>query len=207
MESVDKKQADKTLSAFNLKLQQKIKEAASKFKTSIQLTTKAERLQKMWGHRMYEAVVESTGSDEYKSAAVLEFFESELVPLWLYCKHVALVIECFAPFGLANRSNMGSYRVELLVMLFDRILDLQNFDLVLMMLNAEEQAALYARIGVLNLFNPSKPEGARAFDLTRWEERQMVKMFVHLSVSEPGDNCKFVYLVNLLFCVLSELLA
>ncbi|RYH31666.1 hypothetical protein EON65_02130 [archaeon] len=195
MDSVDKKQAEKTLSAFNIKLQQKIKEAASKFKTSIQLTTKAQRLQKMWGHRMYEAVVDSTGSDEFKSAAVLEFFESELVPLWLYCKHVALVLECFAPIGLAHRSNIGSYRVELVVMVFDRILDLQNFELILMMLNAEEQAALYARIGVLNVFNPSKPEGARSFDLTRWEERQLVKMFVHMSVCEPGDNCKFLALI------------
>jgi hypothetical protein len=42
---------------------------------------------------------------------------------------------------------MGSYRVELVVMWFDRILDLHNFEVILMVLNAEEQAALYARIG------------------------------------------------------------
>jgi hypothetical protein len=47
--------------------------------------------------------------------------------------------------------------------------------------------------GILNVFNPSKPEGAWQLDLMRWEERQVAKMLVHLSVQEPGDNCKLPY--------------
>jgi hypothetical protein len=60
-----------------------------------------------------------------------------------------------------------------------------------MVLNAEEQAALYARLGILNLFNPCKPEAGYSFDLHRWEERQVTKILIHLSVVEPGENCKF----------------
>ncbi len=92
-------------------------------------------------------VIESNGSDEYKCAAILEYLESEIAGLWLYCIHLSVILELFSPIGLAPRSNFGSYRVELVVMLFNRIVDLHNFEFVMMVLNAEEQAALYARIG------------------------------------------------------------
>jgi hypothetical protein len=45
---------------------------------------------------------------------------------------------------------MYVYRVELLVMIFDRIVDIHNFEFINMLLNAEEQAAVYARIGIYN---------------------------------------------------------
>jgi hypothetical protein len=89
---------------------------------------------------------ESNGTDEMKSVAVLEFFEIMMSTFWLYCRHLALILEVFH-IGCAAKSCMGSYRVELVVMWFDRILDLHNFEVILMVLNAEEQAALYARIG------------------------------------------------------------
>jgi len=57
-----------------------------------------------------------------------------------------------------------------------------------MNLSADEHAAVIARIGVLNLFNPWKPEGAVQLDLSRWEERQMAKILTHLSIVEPGEN-------------------
>lgn len=44
--------------------------------------------------------------------------------------------------------------------------------------------------GILNIFNPCKPEGGWQLDLMRWEERQVAKMLIHLSVVEPGDNCE-----------------
>lgn len=155
------------------KVQIKMKDAAVKFKALLKVSSRSERAQKLWGQRLFD-VMESTGSDEYKSAAVLEFFESELVHHWLYCKQVALVVEVFCPLGLAPRSNVGNYRVELIVMVFDRIVDLDNFELVLSELNVEEIAALRARIGILNFFNPNKPEGGQSLDLARWEERQVI---------------------------------
>lgn len=44
--------------------------------------------------------------------------------------------------------------------------------------------------GILNIFNPCKPEGGWQLDLSRWDERQVAKMQIHLSVVEPGDNCE-----------------
>jgi hypothetical protein len=78
-------------------------------------------------------------------------------------------------------------------MIFDRILDLHNFEFINMVLSAEEQAAVYVRIGkynlsdygtisafklvkcigILNIFNPCKPEGCFVLDLSRWDERQV----------------------------------
>ena len=44
--------------------------------------------------------------------------------------------------------------------------------------------------GILNVFNPNKPEGSWLFDLQRYDERQVAKLMIHLSVVEPGENCK-----------------
>lgn len=79
---------------------------------------------------------------------LLLFLEAELCSSWLYCKQVAFMLEVFT-IGVVDRSQMGSYRVELLVRLFDRIVDLYNFEMIMMNLNAEEQAAVYFRIGNL----------------------------------------------------------
>jgi hypothetical protein len=156
----------------NNKMMSKVKMVAKAFR-SLVYKSKAENTTKTWGRRLTE-VKESTGSDEYKASMVLEFFEAELTSLWLYCVHLSILLELFTPIGLAARSSLGSYRVELVILLFDRILDLHNFEFVLMVLNAEEQSALYARLGLLNIFNPCKPEGGFAFDLHRWEERQVI---------------------------------
>jgi hypothetical protein len=80
------------------------------------------------------------------SIAILEFTEIMLCTWYLQCRHLSLILELFK-IGAAAKSNMGSYRVEMVVMWFDHIVDLHNFELVLMVLNAEEQASLYARIG------------------------------------------------------------
>eukprot|EP00981_Chlorochromonas_danica_P002470 scaffold474_cov169-Ochromonas_danica.AAC.5 len=191
---------------FSQRTQTKVKEAAAKFRALVKLSPYSERLQIIWGSRLFEAI-ESTGTDEYKSATLLDFFESELVSFWLDCRQAALILEIFSPLGLLNRSNIGSYRVELLIMIFDRIVDLHNIELVLATLNAEEQAALRVRIGILNLFNPSKPEGGYSFDLSRWEERQVTRMLVHLSVIEPGENCKTCFFIFFSLCLFLTILS
>jgi len=43
---------------------------------------------------------------------------------------------------------------------------------------------------VLNFFNPCFVSGGIQLDISRWDERQLVKMLIHLSLVEPGDNCK-----------------
>ena len=55
-------------------------------------------------------------------------------------------------------------------------------------LSAKEAACLIARIGWLKVFNPMKPEGSYALDLSRWEERMMAKSLCALETKEPGAN-------------------
>jgi hypothetical protein len=43
---------------------------------------------------------------------------------------------------------------------------------------------------MLNIFNPNKPEGVWQFDLQHYDERQVAKILIHLSVVEPGENCE-----------------
>jgi hypothetical protein len=51
---------------------------------------------------------------------------------------------------------------------------------------------------VLNIYNPCNVSGGLQLDLSRWEERQVVKMLIHLSTVEPGENCKKEFCA--LFC-------
>jgi hypothetical protein len=127
----------------------KSKEIISKFRSAVNRGA-AQFSISPWRRRLFEVMLDTKGAtDEYKSNALLEYFESELTHVWLYCKYVAHVLELFK-IGVAAKSSMGSYRVQLLVMLFDRIVDLHNFELVLMVLSAEEHACVLARIGLFS---------------------------------------------------------
>lgn len=158
------------------------------FRSFVKQGARANHKLRRWGARMHEIIVDGTGSDEYKAAALLEFFEAELAPYWLECRQVALILELMAPYGTAPRWNYGSYRVEWIVQIFDRIVDLHHFEFIASVLTAEEYAAILCRVGILNIFNPCKCEGAWSLDLGRWEERQVAKMLIHITVDEPGHN-------------------
>lgn len=115
---------------------------------SFNLKGKDHQMKAFWSKRLFEIMFESNGTDELKAAAILEFFEIMMSTWWLYCRHLALILEVFH-IGCVAKSSMGSYRVELVVMWFDHILDVHNFEVIMMVLTAEEQAALYARIGTV----------------------------------------------------------
>lgn len=44
------------------------------------------------------------------------------------------------------------------------------------------------RLGWLNIWNPLKPEGALILDLSRREEKQILRMLILLCSIEPGEN-------------------
>jgi hypothetical protein len=93
---------------------------------------------------------------------------------------------------LKTSDSFGTYRVELIIALFGNIVDVYNIEILFRHLSSLEIACLYCRLGMLNLFNPMKPEGGFSFNLARHEERQCLKMLAHLAVVEPGDNLPFV---------------
>lgn len=87
----------------------------------------------------------------------------------------------------SNAWAWGTYRVELLISLFGRIIDIHNLEVVLRELTAREHAAVLCRIGILNVFNPMKAANSYILDLTRWEDRQVAKILIHLHVMEPSS--------------------
>ena len=84
--------------------------------------------------------------------------------------------------------QFGTYRVEVVVTLFNRIVDLHNFDMVLSVLTPHEVGCVQCRIGLLHYFNPMKPEGFHTCDLSCREERVLAKILAALSFVEPGEN-------------------
>ena len=105
------------------------------------------------------------------------------------CRHLALMVKCFQLVGGHKKINsFATFRVELIVNLFERLADLHNFELVLSCLCSIEHAMLLARVGHLSLFNPMKPEGAYELDLSVWDQRQVTKALIHLAIDESGVN-------------------
>ena len=91
--------------------------------------------------------------------------------------------------GHIKRSKyFGSYRVELIVLLFHRLTDVQNFDLITKRLMPAEVGCLYCRLGYLKLFNPMKPEGAHFLNIANREERVLTKLLGALSTHEAGES-------------------
>jgi hypothetical protein len=128
-----------------------------------------------------------------KAAKTLEILFETFETLFLLSRHLEMLVLLFHDLGtLPTSNNFGTYRVELIVGLFSNIVDLHNFEIVLRHLSSYEVACIYCRIGILNIFNPMKPEGSFQLDLSRYDERMVVKMLAQLSVIEPGDNLPFV---------------
>ena len=101
-----------------------------------------------WINRIRHMMQDDKSSAEFKSVNMSEYLISELGARWIYCRQLSMAVKLFQ-FGMALHSDFGSYRVELIVKLFDRIIDLHNFQFVLMHLNAHEHAAIFARIGTI----------------------------------------------------------
>lgn len=108
--------------------------------------------------------------------------------VWLRCRHLALMLQYFIDGSIVRMPDFGSYRVEVVVLLFCRIVDVQNFDLVWERLQPQEIACIYCRLGILHFFNPLKLEGCYSLDISRYEERVVAKMLAVLSTVEPGEN-------------------
>jgi hypothetical protein len=111
-----------------------------------------------------------------KAAKAVEMMEEILNRGFLLCRHVALLINVWNNGRLLRTKTFGSYRVDLIVKVFHIIKDIWNFELIIKGLSAEETAAVYCRLGMLNLWNPMKPDGAWELNLGRYEERVIAKM-------------------------------
>lgn len=134
-------------------------------------------------------LMNSNVSDDAKSRKLIDCLEESLGRMWILSRHLALLVSLFKKVGYKKSTEYyGTHRVDLIVLMFGAVVDLHNFDIVLKELDAYETACLYCRIGLLNIYNPCKPEGSWELDLSRREERLVVKTLCLLATNEPGDN-------------------
>lgn len=124
-----------------------------------------------------------------KAKIFVEICEEIFGWTWLYSRQLAVLVEVFRELGQHKRSRFyGTFRVDLVASLYDRVVDVDNFELVIKALSSYEVACVLCRLGYLNVYNPLKPDGAWEFELSRYEERVVAKTLCALAVQEPGDN-------------------
>jgi hypothetical protein len=66
-----------------------------------------------------------------KANRLIDLVEDLFSRSWIYCRHLALILECFAQFGYYRQTKFfGTFRSELAVILYGRVIDLFHFDSV-----------------------------------------------------------------------------
>lgn len=120
-------------------------------------------------------------------ARILEILKFTLAARFITCVQLALLVERF-PDGFMPCGDFSTYRVELIVSLYSRVVDVINMDYVLKELESSEVGIVLFRLGWLNIWNPIKAEGRISLDLSRREERQMARILLVLNFAEPGNS-------------------
>lgn len=86
-------------------------------------------------------------------------------------------------------AHLVGARVEAVVSLYARVLDLAHFRThIVDRLSAAERAAVYRRLGLLNVWHPQHPDGAYDLDLATWEDWRVAEVLVRYEMAEPGPN-------------------
>ncbi len=139
--------------------------------------------------KMKEMLLKKTLHIGLKAQRIVEWLEELFGRTWIFSRQLALIIEVIRGIGHKKQTrHFGTYRTELFVALFHRVIDIHNIEIALKVMSPFEVACIHARIGWLHLWNPCKPEGAWEISLTRPEERLVAKMLCELATVEPGDN-------------------
>lgn len=137
-----------------------------------------------------------TGANTAKNAADTELviarlneFHLLLAGCWFSAAQACTLLrrwELFDGDKLRNKDVLRLIRpqVELVIMLHSRIVDLYNIDEVFAMLSPAMRAETIFRLGTLNIWSPLKPEGPYSLNLALREDRQVVRMLVHLHEAE-----------------------
>jgi len=118
---------------------------------------------------------------------MLETLKFSLAARFITSFQLALLVHEF-PDGYLACGDFSTYRVELIISLYTRVVDVINMDYVLKELESSEYAMLLFRLGWLNIWNPIKAEGRVSLDLSRREERQMARIMLVLNFAEPGNS-------------------
>jgi hypothetical protein len=134
------------------------------------------------------AVHEAKVNKFVKCFRIVESLVDVLSRLWIRCRHLAVIVRSFNQGRVDKVKYFGTYRVELIVRVYCRLVDLHNFELILENLSAFEIGCLNCRIGLLHHFNPLKLDSWHCLDLSKREERIAAKVLAYLSTVENGKN-------------------
>ena len=117
----------------------------------------------------------------------LQLLLDDVATRWFTSEQAQLLAVALDPAeGLALPINP---RVEVLVALHARVVDLYNFGNVARMLPEAERAELVHRLGWLNTWSPLRPDGPVMLDLSQAEERVVAKALALLAeVEKPGER-------------------
>jgi hypothetical protein len=91
-------------------------------------------------HRYLAIMAAPYVSNEAKCAKFIDQVEDYLGASWLLCVQLVAILECFG-IGTCGRTKVfGSYRVDLVVTFFPKLVDIYNFDIVLKHLQPSGEA-------------------------------------------------------------------
>jgi len=70
-------------------------------------------------------------SDEAKAAQMVDFLISEFSKTFIWCRQLAILVTYFKYGKVRKTEHFGTYNVELIVALYNRIMDIHNMEIVL----------------------------------------------------------------------------
>ena len=66
-----------------------------------------------------------------KAQRIIDLFDEMFSKTWLLVRQLTMIVECFAKYGYIRQTKYhGTYRVDLIITLFARVIDIHNFELV-----------------------------------------------------------------------------
>jgi hypothetical protein len=130
----------------------------------------------------------NTATYNAKCSKIVNALIDIVTRVYIKARHLAVILKHFRLGRTHKTRHFGTYRVELFIALYSRVVDIHNLYLVLAVMSPFEVACINCRLGLLHLFNPMLPEGCICLDLARREERIVAKILSLLSTFEPGEN-------------------
>lgn len=103
--------------------------------------------------------------------------------LFLSVNQLIEILSFFPPSNVP-----GFVRVQVLIALWNTIVDLEHLYMVLRMFSDLEIYETFHRLGALNVMDPMYPDISYFLDLRRYEHREVCKINIVLGVDEPGEN-------------------
>lgn len=147
--------------------------------------------------KIRKTVVGKDFNGNVKASRIVSAVVDVLSRVYIRARHLALIVKWFKLGKCHKTRHFGTYRVELIVLLFSRVVDIHNFDLVMSMLVPYEMACVICRLGILNIFNPTKPEGPIC--LGERDKSYMILVNVWTNIYLLG--CKFLTWCGIQICL------